>query len=1363
MIGANQYELTWSHFEQLHEDKKIAFENLCRSLFKKELCQKETILHSDHNHPGVEVAPVLAKDGTTKISFQAKHFDNKIKYVQIERSIDETIRYYSGILDIIYLYCNKDIMETSASYKRIKRKLVDAGIRIELITGQTVLEQAMNYPPILSCYFGLDSLDNEWFKRNIKISLENLGKRYNSIFNIDTETQKNMSLFLREDIGVSELNAKKNDLISNIKNLRWRCNGKYNSEINFLLKKARNLENVDKKTFNKALNWKTCFENDCNEIFENLRNNLVVIEQSIHKYSYKDSAYEKLKNDELEIERILSVSSSLAFSKIETTMINCRIAIVTGEMGTGKSQLLATAAKRMIENERPALLLLGQTFIADDSIENQIIQNLEGLSFGQNFESLISVMDAKGELLGEDAVIFIDAINESTNREIWKNGINRIITTLTQYNHVKLVISLRSGYEQLTLSQSVLDKKNKGNIAEIRHTGFADESPTKIYEFLSNYEIPFSPEYYLRSEMTNPLFLTWFCNTYSGEEQGLFKLIDKVLKQADQEGSKSAGAVEAVGMLMPLIYEMLDISESGILGKRALLELPVWNIYGVSNKIGYLKAIERAGVLTSFVHEQEENYYIGYNLLEDYLKASRIVDRKQSKDKIIEYCERVLFNIDNEGNIKNYGNESVFVMVASLYAIKHEEELIEVIDKVNHWNKERLLNEYFMSFIWRSSYITYDKFLGLINKYPVDSRTIWNVFIENSVKKKSELNALGLTKLLNRYSINRRDYIWTMDINELDENNRLVSLAYYIEAGNVLDGLNDDEAFLLLVTFSWMLSASNRNLRDRVSKAMIEILKEHFEICKQLLEMFKDVNDPYIIQRLYGIVFGAVMKRTDAKQIVFKDLAQWIYKEIFDKSMVYPDILLRDYARLIIERFIEEYPDDLEGIIIEKIKPPYQSEPIPIVKEIDYEADKYQDEGLWPLLYSMKFDLNVKGIGLYGDFGRYVFQAALSEFVDVNMENIYYYAIQYILGDLGYNPEYFAEYDKHRNNYARHHVKKSERIGKKYQWIAMYNILARISDTHNIRSQDRNDKIGIAYEGPWKPYVRDFDPTLNTKICSKMGIPHIKLPQYGEDEFCDMDASDEVIDEWVIKDDKMFKNFPERLVNKDELGREWVSIYLDQENKLCPREAEYFGGGYPAGEQHVWTIAAMYISMEATIKERDLIKTEFIKQNHSGMVNCCSLFAREYTWSPGYKAEFGKDGYENDESSIKYFPAAINFLWEEEYDASQENATSFVIPAGKIIQEMKLQQKKMDGVYYYGEEVVALDLSILDNDNTELVIRRDVLDEYIKRIGGQVFWTVVGEKQYFLGNMNQKWQRREGYFIYENNRITGNICVVDNF
>ena len=53
MIGFNQYKLSWRYFEQLHADKKTVFENLCRSLFKRELCYPETILHSDNNHPGV--------------------------------------------------------------------------------------------------------------------------------------------------------------------------------------------------------------------------------------------------------------------------------------------------------------------------------------------------------------------------------------------------------------------------------------------------------------------------------------------------------------------------------------------------------------------------------------------------------------------------------------------------------------------------------------------------------------------------------------------------------------------------------------------------------------------------------------------------------------------------------------------------------------------------------------------------------------------------------------------------------------------------------------------------------------------------------------------------------------------------------------------------------------------------------------------------------------------------------------------------------------------------------------------------------------------------------------------------------------
>lgn len=49
-----------------------------------------------------------------------------------------------------------------------------------------------------------------------------------------------------------------------------------------------------------------------------------------------------------------------------------------------------------------------------------------------------------------------------------------------------------------------------------------------------------------------------------------------------------------------------------------------------------------------------------------------------------------------------------------------------------------------------------------------------------------------------------------MVINDFDENNRMISLAHYIEAGNTLDGMSDNKAFLLTITYTWMLSSSNR-------------------------------------------------------------------------------------------------------------------------------------------------------------------------------------------------------------------------------------------------------------------------------------------------------------------------------------------------------------------------------------------------------------------------------------------------------------------------------------------------------------------------------------------------------------------------
>ena len=328
-----------------------------------------------------------------------------------------------------------------------------------------------------------------------------------------------------------------------------------------------------------------------------------------------------------------------------------------------------------------------------------------------------------------------------------------------------------------------------------------------------------------------------------------------------------------------------------------------------------------------------------------------------------------------------------------------------------------------------------------------------------------------------RYPLNKRDYLWTKYINGIcDDDARVVQLVEAYHKGELLQITDKEQIRLLLLLFSWILTSSNRWLRDITSKAIIEILKENFEFCEYLLENFDDVNDPYVIQRLYGVVFGACVKRIDDSNGSYRSLVYRVYENIFNKEIVYPDILLRDYARLIIERYIFEYPNVELNIEVNKIKPPYKSIPIPEIEDMKY-SDKKLEGGEFYIQHSMRFE----GIGMYGDFGRYVFQSAVRNF-EVDNYKIFNYSMYYIWNDLGYDKKLFDDYDRFVSGfvYGRHHTLKTERIGKKYQWIAMYNVLARISDFYPMKNRFSMEEKVLAYDGPWEPYVRDFDPTLNT-------------------------------------------------------------------------------------------------------------------------------------------------------------------------------------------------------------------------------------------------------------------------------------------
>ena len=88
-------------------------------------------------------------------------------------------------------------------------------------------------------------------------------------------------------------------------------------------------------------------------------------------------------------------------------------------------------------------------------------------------------------------------------------------------------------------------------------------------------------------------------------------------------------------ILINLIYEIIKIEISkneNNISQEDLLRLEFWETFGLnSNKINSIRIIEKSGLLNSFTTNNEERYYLGYNLFEDYLSARMIVETHTDK------------------------------------------------------------------------------------------------------------------------------------------------------------------------------------------------------------------------------------------------------------------------------------------------------------------------------------------------------------------------------------------------------------------------------------------------------------------------------------------------------------------------------------------------------------------------------------------------------------------------------------------------------------------------------------------------------------------------------------------------------------
>lgn len=1047
----------------------------------------------------------------------------------------------------------------------------------------------------------------------------------------------------------------------------------------------------------------------------------------------------------------------------ECKVVNTPILLVSGDAGTGKSHLLADVVERRREDGRYSLLFLGQHFNAQEDPWTQIFKQQK---FTGSEEEYLQALEAKAESAGHRIIFFIDALNEGGGKVLWDSYIVSFINQIKEHPWLGLVMSIRSTYVRAIFG----DKKLEG-VQRITHRGFESRSFDAIKLYFKNYNIALPSVPLLLPEFQNPLFLKLFCEGLS--KNGLTKIdegmrgissvislfingVEKDLSSPHKKNYSSDLHVvrEAVNVLID--YQVENLTTVVPIAKAIELTDGVR-----TDKFGngdLLDELLSYGVLAKDMrygegNQNEEVVYMSYERFNDFLTAHRLLEQSESAEVAVKKL------IKDERDLWYYAGllESFAIIIPE----KEGRELYEILPEYR--DDDAVVDSVMKSLLWRKKSTIGKDLVDFFNEVLNDQSSLnfLGVLIQVGPTVNHYFNAEFLHRNLMQWSMAERDSQWSIDMKRISGNgspvDTLIAWAkeYYGQAK-----IDSESKYLTAIVLTWFTTCMDRGIRDNASKGLISLVRDDVDLMIKLVEKFDGVNDPYVVERIYAAAYGCALLSKTANRL--PELAQSVYTHIFDvEGEVYPDAMVRDYAKGVIEYTLTKYPDLQLGD--KTFVPPYNSsfsEEFPTDEEVRAYSKKDKDgkwitPGIDDILSSM---VTEHGYTLYGDFGRYVFQSHLYGW-HLDPQKLSNLAVKWIMERYGYKEELFGKYDDMVGTGRMRNTSLGERVGKKYQWIALHEMMARLSDNYPLHDSWYDDRV-VSYNGTWEPCIRDFDPTmLVQKRITHWFEPESKYwwnNQKYEEWNCEMA-------EWASND----INLPDPasvIETVDEKGTHWLAL------QAMPDWVE-------PHEKDAKVYRCLWYQIRSFIIDEDKCD-KFLrwasKQNFTGrwmpeQSDRYEMFSREFYWSPAYKY-YEAEGItvreiydkKNNKKIADVELPCINFLWESEYDYSKQDTLSYLKPSKQLFEGMGMRYSDTDGELLDADgNLLCFDACANHNSHEYLLVRKDAFIRYLQSNHKKIVWALIGEKN-LRGSMipHSEWLDITGtYYLDSDNEVKGTMST----
>lgn len=1321
-------------------------------------------------------------------------------------------------------------------------------------------------------WFNLPSLDFSKLKIIAKNTRSSLGERYTPEFNVDLP-------ILNKFIGLcltlewwKELEERKN-IFSKVSNEIFLYLHKQIStltDINIL--DIINSLDEDVKRLIQIINNELKYKSFGN-IFLKVLPLIKLMDESYKKIYFNQFANEiKINND---VRSYLNKLKNLLdnfydFIIEKEKLCNKKAVLLSGVAGIGKSHLLCDFSLKRLEDNYPTLFLQGAHYCGGNPIE-LISRNLDLSNFADS--QVLSILDSMGESYNSRFLIVIDAINEGPNKEEWESNLNKFLCDLAAYEHIAIIISCRTVFLDYIISD-----ESKKQLIQINHTGFDDYQHRAAEKYLSLQGIDKPSAPILAPEFSNPLFLKVCCKVLKQNNKHSFPKglngmtsifdyyilnIEKVVAKKKKYDLRSHRVEKALkGFALQMLIEdriegIPEIEARNIIGEFD----PNPNLKDVPS---FFNILEDEDVLSSDVIYSENKsgelvYRFTYERFSDYFIALKIVEDIEFIDNIFIdniYCKKFIEKKEY------YSKPGIFEALEIIIAEKNKKELRDLLPLGSNISKWYLDKMFMNSILWRSPASFTLRTLELLNNLDHNyyDNPALDILLKLSTEPNHPWNADFLHKNLISKSLSDRDSFWSIFVALEDNSEEEVgeeSIVRTIIEWSLVCNLSDIESErmrLCSIVLIWFLTTSNRSLRDKSTKSLVRILSYYPELINGLVCKFSEVDDTYLLERLYSAVYGVVCNIND-KEII-KEIAITIHTLIFSNGYPIPHILIRDYARGILEYALHLgiLPSTIDP---KSFRPPYHSN-FKIENNSIQEIERLEGDNISSAIkssimgfpgdfgnYTMSFIHNWSSSPISSDkilFGRDVKENFCNDFlageikieykksISSEIEGEKTYSVERIIEmidnseivnntkeleseslydriksqlddnqkeyfrwlsglednsvapfsrklaqrwvckrafEFGWTKKKFASFEENCS-YGRGSGsidQSMERIGKKYQWMALYEFVAILSDNYHMIN-DGNASYD-KYQGPWQVGLRNIDPTIWIRECKEFFTYNKNIPTWWQ-PYCFQFPKDDNYEEKqnFISDINSLPDFRNLLkVISPRDNSKWFALhgffserkYYDESDKCNPYLDCWFrinGIMIPEGKYDAFLSQCKKKSLQAPY----IISTP--STNNEG-------FLGEYPWHPVYNNTSGiidseKDFFEY-EFDIDYFIPYTKYTWEYgNYDYSINSSLNFFLPAKELINDMNLSRDLGHfSEWKKARETVFIDPGVDEEGPSYALYKCDEILEWTKKNKMEIVWIIGGEKQLYAPNDRNCYKQLvfNGLYRLINNKIEGELWL----